>query len=151
MTAQDVNEIQIELVVFERKNKRSSWRYLTSYKADSQEQLNASEVAIRKLYPALHKNDGVEWAVIGMQTQLVWDFRRQRKPQAIRSLEQIPGAVCLRFPEVDDPNDNVTPRCICGRMVAVIDQRTICTGCGAEGTLAEALVIGGQKKEASYA
>ena len=45
----------------------------------------------------------------------------------------------------------VTPRCICGRMVAVIGQRTICTGCGAKGTLPDALAIGGQKLEVRHA
>lgn len=151
MTIEEIDKIQIELVVFERKNRRSHWRYLSSYKADTQEQLNASENAIRKLYPALHKNDGVEWAVLGIQTHLVWTLRLQRKAQAFRLLEQIPGVVCIQFPEVGEPTDEVTPRCTCGHMVAVINERTVCTVCGAEGILSDALAIGKQQAEVAHA
>lgn len=151
MPTEQINDIQIELVVFERKNKRSHWRYLSSYKADTQAQLDASESTIRKLYPALHKNDGVEWAVLGIQTHLVWTLRLQRKAQAFRSLEQIPGVVCLQFPEAVELNDDVTPRCTCGHMVAVINERTVCTVCGAEGILSDALAIGKQQAEVAHA
>lgn len=41
-------------------------------------------------------------------------------------------------------DDEGTPRCICGCMVAVIGRRTVCTVCGAESALVDALAIGQQ-------
>ncbi|MBX3004587.1 MAG: hypothetical protein KF821_02020 [Anaerolineales bacterium] len=139
MTAEINDDYRIQLVVFERKAPHLPWEYTAAYKADTQEQCDASELTIRRTFMALHKDDGVEWAVLGMDERLVFSLMFKRPAPTFKNIEDVRGALALRFPEADDAANEDTPRCICGRMLAVIGERTICTGCGTEGRLANAI------------
>lgn len=141
----DQNSNTVQLLVFEKKTPRSAWRYMSTYKGNSQEECNASEITIRKTFAALHRNDGVQWAVVAADPQQLIAFQstkgvnrhrrdvrvRRRDPLAVHSLDGL-GVVVLQFPEADDPADESTPRCVCGRMLAIIGERAICTGCAQE-------------------
>ncbi|MBX3003658.1 MAG: hypothetical protein KF828_06845 [Anaerolineales bacterium] len=126
MPTEEINDdFRIQLVVFERKAPHLPWEYTAAYKADTREQCDASELTIRRTFLVLHRNDGVEWAVVVMGDKQA--VRQAFEKPPYKTLARIPGKIAFRFPELD-----VTPRCICGRMLAVLSDRAICTCCGTQ-------------------